>query len=88
MAKRGITVSYETVRDWCLKFGGTYAKRVRSRSLRPGDRWHLDEVFLRIAGQLQYPWRAIDRDGEVLERMRAELRHWAEVIRISGAVAE
>jgi putative transposase len=67
MAERGITVSYEAVREWCLKFGGAYAKRMRSRSPRPGDRWHLDEVFLRIAGRLQYLWRAVDQDGEVLD---------------------
>jgi putative transposase len=67
MNERGVTVSYESVREWCLKFGGAYAKRMRSRSQRPGDRWHLDEVFLRIAGRLQYLWRAVDQDGEVLD---------------------
>ena len=67
MAKRGITVSYEAVRKWCLRFGGAYAKRMRSRSPRPGDRWHLDEIFLRIAGKRQYLWRAVDQDGEVLD---------------------
>ena len=63
MAERGVTVSYESVREWCLKFGGTYTKRIRSRRGRLGDRWHLDEVFLRINGKLQYLWRAIDQDG-------------------------
>ena len=66
MAKRGVVLTYETVREWCLKFGGTYAKSIRSRGSRPGDRWHLDEVFLRIAGRLQYLWRAVGQDGEVL----------------------
>lgn len=60
MAERRVVVSDETIREWCLKLGGAYAKRIRSRSLRPGDRWHLDEVFLRINGQLQYLWRAVD----------------------------
>src|ERR1700674_1249599 len=54
MAERGVTVSYESVREWCLKFGGAYTKRIRSRRGRLGDRWHLDEVFLRINGKLQY----------------------------------
>ena len=67
MAERGVNVTYESVREWCLKFGQTYAKGLRSRSPRPGDRWHLDEVFLRIAGKLQYLWRAVDQDGEVLD---------------------
>ena len=49
-----------------MEFGGTYAKRIRSRSQRPGDRWHLDEVSLKIQGKLIYLWRAVDRDGEIL----------------------
>ena len=44
-----------------------YTKRIRSRRGRLGDRWHLDEVFLRINGKLQYLWRAVDQDGEVLD---------------------
>jgi putative transposase len=67
MAKRGVAVTYESVREWCLKFGGIYAKRMRPRGSRSGDRWHLDEVFLRIQGKLQYLWRAVDQDGEVLD---------------------
>src|SRR5258708_3016435 len=67
MAKRGVVLTYETVREWCLKFGGVYAKRLRSRSPRPGDRWHLDEVFLKIQGKRQYLWRAVDQEGEVLD---------------------
>ena len=65
--ERGVTVTYESVREWCLKFGGMYTKRIRSRRGRLGDRWHLDEVFLRINGKLKYLWRAVDQDGEVLD---------------------
>src|ERR1700680_1770801 len=67
MAERGVVVTYETIRDWSQKFGGTYATRLRSRTPRPGDRWHLDEVYLPINGKLQYLWRAVDQDGEVLD---------------------
>jgi len=67
MAERGVVVSYESVREWCLKFGAAYAKRIRAHGPRPGDRWHLDEVFLKIQGKLQYLWRAVDQDGEVLD---------------------
>jgi putative transposase len=67
VAMRGVSLSYETVRDWCLKFGQTYANGLRRRSPRPGDRWHLDEVFLRINGRLYYLWRAVDQDGDVLD---------------------
>ena len=67
MHERGVNVMYETVRKWCLKFGHLYARRLHSRSPRPGDRWHLDEVFLKINGRLQYLWRAVDQDGEVID---------------------
>ena len=67
MAERGVTISYESIREWCLKFGGMYTKRIRSGRGRLGDRWHLDEVFLKINGKLQYLWRAVDQDGEVLD---------------------
>ena len=64
---RGVSLSYETVREWCLKFGQTYASGLRHKSPRPGDRWHLDEVFLKINGRLHYLWRAVDQDGDVLD---------------------
>ena len=52
LAMRGVSLSYETVREWCPKFGQTYANGLRRKSPRPGDQWHLDEVFLKINGQL------------------------------------
>jgi putative transposase len=67
LAMRGVALSYETVREWCLKFGQTYANNLRRRQPRAGDRWHLDEVFLKINGRVQYLWRAVDQDGEVLD---------------------
>ncbi|HEV8368671.1 MAG TPA: IS6 family transposase [Pyrinomonadaceae bacterium] len=67
LAMRGVALSYETVREWCLKFGQTYANHLRRRAPRPGDRWHLDEVFLKINGRLYYLWRAVDQDGDVLD---------------------
>ena len=67
LAERGVTVSYEAVRQWCLKFGSTFAKRLRHRRGRPGDTWHLDEMFIRIRGERYYLWRAVDQDGETLD---------------------
>ena len=52
MAVRGLTLTYETIRHWCLKFGQTYANGLRRSRPQPGDRWHLDEVFLKINGQV------------------------------------
>jgi putative transposase len=67
LAQRGVVLTYETIRAWCLKFGQTYANGLRRRSPRPGDRWHLDEVFLKINGRIHYLWRAVDQDGDVLD---------------------
>jgi putative transposase len=67
LALRGIEVSYESIRYWCLKFGNRYAKSIRSRAGRPGDAWYLDEVFLSIKGERHYLWRAVDQDGETLD---------------------
>jgi len=67
MAERGVTVTYETIRAWCYKFGKDYAMRIRARRGRLGDTWHLDEVYLKIDGRLQYLWRAVDQDGSVLD---------------------
>jgi putative transposase len=67
MADRGVTLSHESVRYWCRKFGQVYATRLRRRRPRPGDKWHLDEVFLSINGERQSLWRAVDQDGHVLD---------------------
>jgi putative transposase len=67
LAERGVVVSYETVRRWCKKFGQTFASRLRRRRPRPGDKWYLDEVFIRIQGVQHYLWRAVDQHGVVLD---------------------
>jgi putative transposase len=67
MLERGIVVSHETVRQWCAKFGQTYANGLRRRQSRPGDKWHLDEVFIKIVGKTHYLWREVDQHGNVLD---------------------
>ena len=67
LAERGINASYETVRRWVLKFGQAYARRLRTTRPRPDARWHLDEVFVSIAGKRIYLWRAVDSESEVLD---------------------
>jgi putative transposase len=67
--ERGIDVTYEAIRQWCLKFGQDYANRLRHRRPRPGDKWHLNEVFSTINGERHYLWRAIDQDGHVLDSL-------------------
>jgi putative transposase len=67
LAARGIGVTYEAVRQWCLKFGQQYAKEIQRRRPRPGDTWYMDEVFITINGVRHYLWRAVDQDGDVLD---------------------
>jgi len=67
LAERGVIVTYETVRQWCRKFGQVYANALRRRRPRPGDKWHLDEVFIQSNGATHYLWRAVDQDGQVLD---------------------
>ena len=67
LAERCIIVTYETIRHWCQKFGPDYARKLKRLQGRLGDTWHLDELFLKINGELQYLWRAVDQDGDVID---------------------
>jgi putative transposase len=64
---RGVIVTYEAIRKWWRTFGQHYANQLRPRRPKPGDKWHLDEVFLTICGKRQYLWRAVDQDGHDLD---------------------
>ena len=69
--ERGIDICHETVRFWWNRFGPMFAGAIRKRRIHHGSysnwRWHLDEVFVRINGEMHYLWRAVDHEGEVLE---------------------
>jgi putative transposase len=67
LAVRGIAVSHETVRQWARKFGQAFANQIRRRLPSAGDKWHLDEVVITIAGKRHWLWRAVDQDGMVLD---------------------
>jgi putative transposase len=67
LAARGIEVSHETVRQCAMKFGESFAKKIRRRLPAPGDKWHLDGVAIRIAGRKHWLWRAVDQHGAVLD---------------------
>jgi putative transposase len=75
LAERGITVTHESIRSWCRKFGSEFTRKLRRRRPKPGDTWHLDEVFLRINGVLHYLWRAVDRHGVVLDILVQDRRN-------------
>ncbi len=67
LAERGITVSREAIRLWCIKFGRIYTHRLRRKHRGYGDTFYIDEVFVRINGKQHYLWRAVDQDGEVVD---------------------
>jgi putative transposase len=67
LAARGIIVSHESVRQWALKFGQDFANQIRRRLPYAGDKWHLDEVAIKIAGKKHWLWRAVDQAGIVLD---------------------
>ena len=67
LAERGITVSRETIRLWCIKFGPKYARRLKRNHRGYGDTFFIDEVFVKINGKQHYLWRAVDQDGEVVD---------------------
>src|SRR5437899_6489338 len=65
--ERGIDVTHEAIRQWGLKFGQDYANQLKRRRPKTGDKWHLDEVYLKINGKTHYLWRAVDQEGNVLD---------------------
>jgi len=84
LAERGVIVTYETVRRWCRTFGQTSANALRRRRPRPGDKWHLDEVCMRISGVQHSRWRAVDQDGnirDILVQTRRDKRAATEFLR-------
>jgi putative transposase len=92
MAERGIGVSYESIRLWCIKFGPKYANRLRRWHQGYGDTFFIDEVFVNIQGKQQYLWRAVDQDGEVVDVFlqcrrdgKAAKRFFKRLLRASGS---
>ncbi len=67
LVERGILVSYETICKWCLRFGHAYTRRIRCYRGPIGDKWHVDEVFIKVQGKRQYLYRAIDQYSNILD---------------------
>ncbi len=81
LADRGIAVSHETIRDWVDRFGHQFAARVRRDRPAPADKWHLDEVVVRINGRTHWLWRAVDANGDVLDILVQSRRDKAAALR-------
>jgi len=88
LAERGVTVTYETIRAWCSKFGPSYAAGLRRRRARSGDKWHLDEVLLKIRGKRHLLWRVVDQHGVVLDILVQERRDQASAERFLQCVLQ
>ena len=94
LAARGIAVTYEALRQWCLTFGLDYAWWLRHRRGRMADTWYLDALFLNIQGRQQYLWRAVDEDGDVIDilvqsrrNQRAAIRFFRKLLKGQGCVS-
>ena len=88
LAERGVTVTYETIRQWCLTFGLEYARQLRTRRGRQGGTWYLDEVFVRIRGRQHYLWRAVDEDGDMIDILVQSRRSRRAAIRLFRKLLE
>jgi putative transposase len=75
LAERSVVVSHESIRRWCLRFGADFAAKLRKRRPKAGDTWHMDEVYLKINGEVFYLWRAVDQHGIVLDILVQERRN-------------
>ncbi|BBB64199.1 hypothetical protein UNDKW_5926 (plasmid) [Undibacterium sp. KW1] len=85
MASRGIIVTYETIRQWTLKFGQCYANELRRRQPQRGGKWHLDQVVLTIKGKHYYLWRTVDQNGHMLDILMQGRRNRQAVKRFSSS---
>jgi hypothetical protein len=91
MATRGIVLTYETIRQWCHKFGQHAARVLRRRRPQTGDKWHLDEVFLKINGKLHELWRdsavlaVRGADGRIFLSLRDPVQYWTGAFRAAPA---
>jgi putative transposase len=67
LLERGVCVSYESIRNWCDRFGAQFARQAKASRRKPGSTWHLDEVFLKLQGEPYVLWRAVDEHGTELD---------------------
>jgi len=84
--ERGIDICHETVRKWVNRFGPMFAAKIRKRRVEGMRqhthwRWHLDEVYVRVQGEMRYLWRAVDHEGEVLESFITKMRDKAAALK-------
>jgi transposase-like protein len=81
LAERGVIVSREAIRLWCIKFGALSARRLKRKHRGYGDTFYIDEVFVKINGKQLYLWRAVDQDGEVVAKrmVKKQQMQWSQL---------
>ena len=77
LLERGVTVSYESVRNWCDRFGAQFARRAKAARGKSGSIWHLDEMFVNLHGEPYVLWRAVDEHGIELDVLLQKRRNTA-----------
>jgi transposase-like protein len=87
LAERGIQVDHVTVYRWVQRFAPLLIDAARPCRHAPGDRWFVDETYVKVAGQWVYLYRAIDQYGQVIDVLVAQKRDLAATRRFfTGAL--
>jgi len=81
LAYRGIIVSYELICSWCIKFSHHFRDVIRKREWNPTDKWHLDEMMIKLNGEWFILWRAVDSQGHELDILLQKRRNKRAAIR-------
>jgi len=77
LAERGVTVDHVTVYRWVQRFTPEFIEAARLCRHAPGDRWFVDETYVKVAGRWTYLYRAIDQHGQVIDVLLSARRDLA-----------
>src|ERR687884_1782070 len=87
--ERGFEFTHESVREWEARFAPLVADTLRAkRKGQAGRSWHVDETYIRVGGVWKYLYRAIDRDGNLVDSLLSEHRDMDAAKRFSQAALE
>nr|WP_290439239.1 IS6 family transposase [Burkholderia plantarii] len=88
LLERGVEVTYESVRNWCDRFGAQFAHCAKAVRPRPDTTWHLDELFVKLRGEPYALWRAVDEHGMELDVLLQKRRDKAAAKRFLETVSK
>lgn len=91
MAERGVKIDHSTLNRWVVCYAPKREKAFHKKKKRPGDRWRLDETYIKVKGQWKYYYRAVDKQGDTIDSLltakrdtRAALRFLRKAIGRNG----